>query len=83
MKKNKKDEHLKDNKLLEIYRFGWDSATLFDKPREEKELNEYVVKNNPLHYKAYIIGFYDFIVGDDVSSVDLQTNDQILKRIKA
>jgi hypothetical protein len=33
--------------------------------------------------KAYIMGKIDASAGDDVSSVDLQTEEEILKRIKS
>lgn len=32
--------------------------------------------------RAYIIGWSDYIVGDDVRSVDYQSDEQIIKRIK-
>jgi hypothetical protein len=36
----------------------------------------------PILQRAYNIGWCDFIAGDDISSVDLQTHSEILKHIK-
>lgn len=39
-------------------------------------------RNQSLKHKAYYLGKNDAIIGDDVSSNDLQTNEQIIERIK-
>ena len=37
---------------------------------------------NPLLLRAYKLGRQDAIIGDDVRSVDYQTNEEILTRIR-
>jgi hypothetical protein len=58
--------------LLKYYRKGWNDC-FGGKPRKIK---------NKLLQRAYDIGWLDYIVGDDVSSVDLQTEEEILEKIK-
>lgn len=64
---------MEDKILLEIYLLGF-----------SQELQG--VYNNPyekgtLEYSAYLIGSTHAIVGDDVSSIDLMSNEEILKII--
>ena len=64
---------LPDEKLLEYYNMGWHDCAENNK---EKKFE------NKLIQRAYTIGWLDFIAGDDVSSVDMQTEQDILKHIK-
>lgn len=64
---------MKDAELLRIYMMGWhdcgdskDQAHLF---RGIKKI-------------AYQNGWSDFLLGDDLSHVDLQTNQEILSKIR-
>lgn len=62
-----------DEQLLSFYKNGWnDSADGKQKLCFENEILQ----------RAYDIGWFDFIAGDDVSSVDLQTSKDILMHIK-
>lgn len=67
-----------DIELIETYMLGWQYA---GEPTWEK-LKEREDFNSDIEYKAWYIGYYDYIAGDDVSSVDMQSEEQILKRIK-
>ena len=62
-----------DETLLEFYKMGWEDCADGNKERqfEEQQLQ-----------RAYNIGWCDFIVGDDVKRVDMQTEKEILKHIK-
>lgn len=60
--------------LLETYMWGFNDA-LDDRVRE-------ISDSDPLLSNAYKLGRIDGIVGDDVTSLDYQTNEQILNRIK-
>jgi len=62
-----------NKKLLEIYSLGFNDE-LYNKPVK--------TYSNLLQDRAYIIGRMDAIAGDDVSSVDEQSDDDILKHIK-
>ncbi len=62
--------------ILQAYKLGWDDCFSGD------DTNILSFNESPLLKKAYEIGWQDYIIGDDVSSSDLQTNEQILKRIK-
>ena len=64
---------LPDVKLLEYYKMGWNDCADNNKEKKFKD---------KLLQRAYTIGWLDFIVGDDVSSVDMQTEQDILKHIK-
>lgn len=64
---------LSDQYLLKVYNQGWyDCFNTVD--------NSELYKGKKL--KAYNLGWLDYISGDDISSVDAQTNEEILKRIK-
>jgi len=70
-------QHLKRFKmnrkiLLEWYWKGWNDEA-------NGSISE--TSENLLERKAYIIGRTDYIVGDDVSSVDYQTEDEIICKI--
>lgn len=62
-----------DKKLLETYMIGFDD--------ELEQATEKSFTNSQLQ-KAYDLGRTDALLGDDISSVDNQTNGQILIRIK-
>lgn len=62
-----------DEVLLTIYMWGFN-----DELRGENR----VIPTSLLATRAYEIGRTDALVGDDVRSVDLQTNEEILNRIK-
>lgn len=65
-----------DKKLLEIYFKGW-----------TEENNVYMGKieaakyEDPLHQRAYDIGRMDYRIGDDVSSADNKSDQEILNEI--
>lgn len=63
----------RDKKLLEIYMQGF-REELYSEP-----LRSFPKK---LEQSAYDFGRLDAIVGDDVASSDLQTNEEILSKIK-
>lgn len=68
---------IKDNELLAYYHLGWgDSSNSYKTKAIHKAFDE------PIFQKAYNIGWSDFICGDDVTSVDNQSDKQVLKRIK-
>lgn len=64
----------KDSILLEIYVLGFshclDGVTV-----------EMAFDKNSLHERAYLLGREAAKIGDDVRSVDYQTNEEILKDI--
>lgn len=62
-----------DEDLLTIYMWGFNDGL-----RGQNR----VIPTNLLATRAYEIGKTDALIGDDVSSVDLQTNEEILNRIK-
>ena len=64
---------MSDEELLEFYMKGFSdelSGGTSDAP------------DNELALKAYNIGSWDAYIGDAVRSIDYQTNEEILKRIK-
>lgn len=63
----------KDLMLLYYYKIGWNDCS---ESKKEKKFEDKLLQ------RAYKIGWLDFIAGDDVSSVDAQTEKDILKRIK-
>lgn len=65
-----------DELILQAYKMGWDECFGNDKS------NSLSFKENSILRTAYNVGWADYIAGDDVSSVDLQTKDEILKNIK-
>lgn len=62
-----------DEKLLAIYMRGFNDE-LDNKPLTEN-LSGFLLK-------AYNLGKSDAIVGDDVMSLDYQSNEEIIKRIR-
>lgn len=64
-------ENIKDKILLDTYMCGF-----FDGLNGEEYWNP-----NPLLMSAYKLGYNDAIAGDDVMSLDFQTNEEILNRI--
>lgn len=65
---------VKDKELLKIYMLGFNDE-LYTKPK--------AIYSNQLKQSAYDHGRVDAIIGDDISSSDLQSNDEILTRIKS
>jgi len=60
---------MEQNKLLlEIYKFGWENFQNIENMEE-------------LMKRAFISGGLDFWAGDDVSSIDLKSEEEILKQI--
>ena len=65
-------------KILESYRHGWsDSGECKIAPYKATKKYEDIV----LQY-AYEVGWDDYIIGDMVTSVDLQTNKEIVDKIR-
>ena len=62
-----------DKRLLKTYMNG------FNDELESKFINIY---SDFLFRNAYELGKQDAIIGDDISSFDNQSNEEILKRIK-
>lgn len=62
-----------DKVLLETYMCGFN---------DELDDRAKMWNSNPLLLRAYNLGREDAIVGDDVRSVDYQTNEEILNRIR-
>jgi ABC-type amino acid transport substrate-binding protein len=69
---NKKIEE-ENKELLQVYMWGFND-----------ELNNKIrpVKSFRLILRAYELGRKDAIIGDDVRSVDYQTDEEIIKRIR-
>jgi hypothetical protein len=65
-----------DELLLQSYKMGWDECFYGDKS------NGLILEEGSLLRRAYFLGWSDYIIGDDVSSVDAQTDDEIIKHIK-
>lgn len=64
-----------DKDILKFYKLGWHEC--FDnKPKKENYFTDKIL------YMAYLTGWDDYIIGDDVSSVDYQTEEEILTKIK-
>lgn len=63
-----------DKILLETYMWGFNDELDGKKTK--------MINLNPLLLRAYKLGRTDAIVGDDVRSVDYQTNEEILSKIK-
>lgn len=61
-----------DKIILETYMWGFN---------DELDGKTKMWNPTPLLLRAYNLGRVDAIAGDDISSVDLQTNEEILKRI--
>lgn len=62
-----------DKELLEIYMWGF---------TDELDRIVSAKHNDELHQIAYDLGREDALIGDDVSSSDLQTNEEVLNKIK-
>lgn len=67
---------MSDTELLRIYMLGFDYELSYPKNSPPHEFNDI------LKQRAYDIGRSDAIVGDDVSSNDNQTDEEILENIK-
>lgn len=62
-----------DKQLLEVYMWGFN---------DELDGRVRMWNPNPLLLRAYNLGRDDAIIGDDVRSVDYQTNEEILNKIR-
>jgi hypothetical protein len=62
-----------DKILLETYMWGFN---------DELDGRVKMWNINPLLLRAYELGRQDAIIGDDVRSVDYQSNEEILNRIR-
>jgi hypothetical protein len=62
-----------DKVLLETYMWGFN---------DELDGRVKMWNPNPLLLRAYNLGRQDAIVGDDVRSMDYQTNEEILNKIR-
>ena len=66
---------MKDKELLKFYEFGWFC--------ESKGFGINLPESfNNIFIKAFNLGKQDYIVGDEVKSIDAQTDEQILKKNK-
>lgn len=72
--KNKISEE--DKIILEVYTMGWNDCCSGD------NTNCLAFKDSILLTRAYKIGWLDYLCGDDVSSLDYQTDEEILNNIK-
>lgn len=63
---------IQKNKLLKIYMLGFN---------DELYSKDYVIYDDILEQNAYDLGRGDAIVGDDLTSFDRQSDDEIVKRI--
>jgi hypothetical protein len=63
-----------DKELLKHYMKGFN---------DELRGTSSIESDNELENKAYRIGALDAIVGDDVSSVDLKTNEEVIRQIRS
>lgn len=65
-------------KILSAYKSGWkDSGDCRTAPYIAPKMYE-----DNLLQLAYETGWNDYIIGDDISSIDLQTNKQIVDKIR-
>ena len=71
MKRKKKSFSITNTRLLTWYNRGW-----FD---ECHGTTSVVPKK---FERAYNVGVADYILGDDIPATDLQTNEEILEKIK-
>lgn len=63
-----------DKYIMYMYNKGWNDCPSGINHRDNLE--------DELAKKAYWVGWMDYIAGDDVTSVDSQTDEEILDRIK-
>ncbi len=76
MSKQKNIISEEDELILQAYYMGWN-----DCPNNDKS-NSCSFDENSILKTAYSIGWSDYITGDDVSSVDCQSDKEILESIK-
>jgi hypothetical protein len=76
MAKKNNSVSITDELLLQTYKMGWDDCFSGDNS------NCLAFKDSPLLTRAYENGWSDYITGDDVTSVDEQTDEEILEWIK-
>lgn len=63
-----------DSILLNLYMMG------FNDELDQTDIHESILTNK-LELKAYNLGRYHAIIGDEISSIDKLTNEEILKMI--
>lgn len=63
---------IEDIGLLSVYVVGWSDCG------DNNDKKEY----NGLYQKAYDLGWNHFIMGDEISSIDYLSNEEIIKLIK-
>jgi len=68
-------EHFK-RLILAAYNLGWEECA------DEDDSNQKLFKKNSILRTAYLMGWDYYIIGDDVTSIDNLTNEEILKRIQ-
>ena len=64
---------MSNERLIQVYMYGWNNCG-------DKADCSSLYKG--LELKAYNLGWTDFQIGDDVSSNDEKTEDEILREIK-
>lgn len=62
-----------DKILLDTYMWGF---------KDELDGRQRMWNPNPLLMRAYDLGRLDAIVGDDITSIDNQSNEEIINRIR-
>ena len=67
---------ISDKELLRIYMLGFNYELSYPKPTDKLDFD------NKISRRAYGIGRDDAIIGDDISSNDEQSNEDILEKIK-
>lgn len=65
---------MKGKEIIKLYFEGWYEEADNIKPRNWFK--------DDLSKRAYMMGRLDYVIGDDVSSNNLQTEEEIVKRIK-
>ena len=65
-------------KILEAYKLGWSNSgeCKIAPYKADKKYEDIVLQ------RAYEVGWDDYIMGDIMVSVDLQTNKEIVKKIR-
>lgn len=69
---NKGNDIIGDDLLLEFYKMGWEECF-------EGRKREIVT---PILQRAYNLGWDDYIIGDEVTSVDGKSNEEIISEIR-
>jgi hypothetical protein len=75
-------EVVTDKELLEIYYNGWDNELNTKSKSMHFDNKKKAIYLDKLKQRAYDLGRVDAFAGDEVSSIDLQSDEEILKSIK-